>query len=66
MNRRGFLATAGAATTAFTIVPAHVLGAGGGVAANSRINVAFIGVGSQGLRVMFDFLAYPGVAGRSR
>lgn len=61
-SRRGFLAAAaGASATAFTIVPSHVLGAGGGgvVAPNSRINVAFIGVGSQGLRVMFDFLAQP-------
>jgi predicted dehydrogenase len=57
-NRRGFLRAAGAAA-AFTIVPGRVLGKGGTVAANSRINVAFIGVGSQGLRVMTGFLAHP-------
>ena len=39
--------------------PARALGLGGNVAANSRINVAFIGVGSQGLRVMCDFLGSP-------
>jgi predicted dehydrogenase len=59
-TRRGFLTAAGTAA-AFTIVPRHVLGGGGAVAANDRINVAFIGVGSQGLRVMFDFLAFPEV-----
>ena len=61
MHRRGFLASAGSAATAFTIVSSRALGREGAVAANSRINVAFIGVGSQGLRVMFDFLAYPDV-----
>ena len=61
MHRRGFLAAAGAAASAFTIVPGRALGYGGGVAANSRINVAFIGVGSQGLRVMFEL---PGPARR--
>jgi predicted dehydrogenase len=60
MSRRGFLASTGA-MTAFTIVPSHVLGYGGRVAANDRINVAFIGVGSQGLRVMCEFLAFPEV-----
>ncbi len=59
ISRRGFLATAGTTAAAFTIVPSHVLGRGGAVAANSRINVAFIGTGSQGLRVMFDFLEQP-------
>jgi predicted dehydrogenase len=61
MDRRGFLASAGSAATAFTIVSSRALGREGAVAANSRINVAFVGVGSQGLRVMFDFLAFPDV-----
>ena len=61
MSRRGFLAAAGASASAFTIVPGRALGLGGNVAANSRINVAFIGVGSQGLRVMCDFLEQPDV-----
>jgi predicted dehydrogenase len=60
ISRRGFLASTGTAA-AFTIVPSHVLGRGGRVAANDRINVAFIGVGSQGLRVMCEFLAFPEV-----
>ncbi len=59
-SRRGFLAAAGAAA-AFTIVPDHALGRDGGVSANDRINVSFIGVGSQGLRVMIDFLTYSDV-----
>ena len=61
MNRRHFLASSGAAATAFTIIPAAVLGRTGETAPNSRINVAFIGVGSQGLRVMISFLKQPEV-----
>jgi len=60
VNRRGFLSAVGAAS-AFTIVPGRALGLGGHVAASSRINLAFIGVGSQGLRVMCDFLEQPDV-----
>jgi predicted dehydrogenase len=60
VNRRGLLA-AGSAVWAFLFVPGRALGLGGEVAANSRINLAFIGVGSQGLRVMCDFLEQPDV-----
>jgi predicted dehydrogenase len=61
MTRRKFAATTGAAVAGFTLVPSHVLGLGGRVAPNSRINTAFIGVGSQGLRVMLLFLGQPDV-----
>src|SRR5271166_5167907 len=54
ISRRRFLATAAAATC--TIVPRHVLGGAGQVAPSGKINLAFIGVGSQGLRVMLGFL----------
>jgi predicted dehydrogenase len=54
--RREFLATAVAAAATCTIVPRHVLGGAGQVPPSGKINVAFIGVGSQGLRVMLSFL----------
>src|SRR5207247_2081744 len=46
---------------AFTIVPRHVLGGGGNVPPSEKINIAFVGVGSQGLRVMLSFLKNPDV-----
>jgi predicted dehydrogenase len=56
MSRRRFLAAAGAATATFTIVPRSVLGGAGYFPPSEKINMAFIGVGSQGLRVMLGFL----------
>jgi len=51
INRRTFLQSAGAATTAVLaaplVVPARVLGADGGVAPSNRINMGFIGTGRQ-------------------
>src|SRR5690242_16440769 len=55
MSRRKFLAAAAAAATC-TIVPRHVLGGAGQVPPSGKINLAFVGVGSQGLRVMLSFL----------
>jgi predicted dehydrogenase len=52
ITRRNFLAAAATCT----IVPRHVLGGPGQVPPSGKINVAFIGVGSQGLRVMLNFL----------
>jgi predicted dehydrogenase len=55
ISRRKFLAAAATAATC-TIVPRHVLGGAGQVAPSGKVNIAFIGVGSQGLRVMLGFL----------
>jgi predicted dehydrogenase len=63
VSRRCFLASTGAAATAFTFLPAAVLGRAGETAPNSRINVAFLGVGSQGMRVMLSFLKERDVQG---
>jgi predicted dehydrogenase len=54
-TRRAFLAAAGGAAV-FSIVPRHVLGGPGYVAPGDKVNIAFIGVGSQGLRVLLEFL----------
>jgi len=59
ISRRGFLGAAGAA--GLTILPRAVLGGQGQTPPSGRVNVAFIGVGSQGLRVMLDFLKHPDV-----
>ncbi|HTM36162.1 MAG TPA: Gfo/Idh/MocA family oxidoreductase [Terriglobales bacterium] len=63
VSRRQFLGQAAAATFAFSIVPRRVLGGPGYVAPSDKINVAFIGVGSQGFRVMLHFLREPDVQG---
>lgn len=59
ITRRSVLAAV--AASAFTIVPRHVLGGSGYVAPSDKVNIACIGNGSQGFRVMLDFLAQPDV-----
>jgi len=59
--RRRFLADAASAVTAFSIVPRHVLGGRGTTPPSEKLNIACIGVGSQGTRVMMDFLMQPDV-----
>ena len=55
MNRREFLAPA-AAGLAFTIVPRHVLGGQGNVAPSDKLNLAYVGCGTQGCREMLSLL----------
>ena len=47
MTRRDFLGGA-AAVAAFTVVPSHVLGGRGRIAASEKLNIACIGVGGMG------------------
>ena len=47
-SRRTFLAAAGGAALSFTIVPRHVLGGAGYIAASERLNIAGIGAGGMG------------------
>ena len=56
MSRRTFVSTASAAMTAFAIVPRHVLGGPGHVPPSERINVAYIGLGTQGIRQLIQAL----------
>jgi predicted dehydrogenase len=60
ITRRTFLAGTGAAAV-LAVVPRHVLGGEGAPAPSEKINIACIGVGAQGLRVMLHFLAQPDV-----
>jgi hypothetical protein len=57
-NRRQFLGGA-AAAAAFSIVPRHVLGGPAYVPPSDKINLAYIGTGTQGLREMPPLLASP-------
>ena len=47
MNRRKFIGNSAMAAAAFTVIPRHVLGGNGFIAANDRINIGYIGVGKQ-------------------
>ncbi len=60
-SRREFIIRSAATAAAFTILPRHVLGGAGNTPPSERVNTAFIGVGSQGLRVMLSFLRQPDV-----
>lgn len=59
LSRRRFLVDAGLAGAAVTIVPRHVLGGVKYVAPSERINVAYIGCGTQGLRQLMPALEKP-------
>jgi predicted dehydrogenase len=63
LSRREFLAQSATAAVGFSIVPRHVLGGSGYVPPSDKVNIAFIGVGAQGLRVMFHFLRESDVQG---
>jgi predicted dehydrogenase len=63
VSRRKFIGQAGAAAIGLSIVPRRVLGGAGYVPPSDKVNIAFIGVGSQGLRVMLKFLREPDVQG---
>ena len=63
VSRRTFLGQTAAAAIGFSIVPRRVLGGVGYVPPSDKVNIAFIGVGAQGLRVMLHFLREPDVQG---
>ncbi|MCX6909194.1 MAG: Gfo/Idh/MocA family oxidoreductase [Verrucomicrobia bacterium] len=58
LNRRQFLRAAGTAA-AVSIVPRHVLGGVKHVAPSAKINIAYIGCGTQGLRQLMPALEKP-------
>src|SRR5436853_6162049 len=60
LSRREFMA-GGAAATAFTVVPRHVLGGPGYVAPSEKITLACIGFGTQAIREIGGILASPEV-----
>ncbi len=56
VSRRGYVTAA--AVSSFFVVPRHVLGGADYTAPSEKVAIAFIGVGSQGLRVMPGFLLH--------
>ena len=58
LNRRAFIGTAAAASFA-TIVPRNVLGGPGYISPSDKINLAYIGCGTQGLREMCELIVNP-------
>jgi len=61
LTRRGFLAGGGLAAAGLMIAPSRVLGGEGQTPPSGKINIACVGVGAQGLRVMLNFLRQPDV-----
>ena len=59
VSRREFVELAASAALAFTIVPRHVLGGKNFVAPSDKITLAYIGVGTQGIRELLPLLANP-------
>lgn len=61
ISRRQFIDTTTKASLAFTIVPRHVLGGPGYVAPSDKLNLAYIGCGTQGLREMCELIVNPAI-----
>ena len=61
LTRRQLMLAGGAAASAFTIVPRHVLGGVGFVAPSEKITLACIGFGTQAIREIGGILASPDV-----
>ena len=55
-SRRQFIGNTAIALAGISIIPRHVMGGNGFVAANDKINVGFIGTGKQG-RILSNFFA---------
>ncbi len=58
LSRRDFVSITATAATAFTIVPRHVLGKGY-IAPSDKITLAYIGIGTQGIRELLPLLEVP-------
>lgn len=56
ISRRKFVEYAATSALAFTIVPRHVLGGKNYVAPSDKITLAYIGVGTEGIREMLPLL----------
>ena len=59
MKRREFIGTSAAATGAFTVIPAHVLGRNAKTAPGDRVNLGYIGVGKQAMYLVGQLAKCP-------
>jgi len=57
INRRKFVEVAAGSALAFTILPRHVLGGKDFTAPSDKITLAYIGIGTQGIRELLPMLA---------
>ncbi len=58
LNRRSFLKSS-AAVIGVSLVPRHVLGGAGYVPPSDKINIGYIGTGTQGIRILMEALRKP-------
>jgi predicted dehydrogenase len=59
LPRRKFISMVGASAAAFTILPRHVLGRGY-IAPSDQVNLAYIGLGTQGIRELLPLIQNTG------
>ncbi|MGC4034975.1 MAG: Gfo/Idh/MocA family oxidoreductase [Chitinophagaceae bacterium] len=59
IHRRKFVKDMTASALAFTIIPRHVMGGVNYVAPSDKITLAYIGMGTQGIRELLPMLAVP-------
>ncbi len=57
INRRKFVEVMAASAATFTLVPRHVLGGNSFVAPSDKITLAYIGMGTQGIRELLPLLS---------
>src|SRR6185436_18009622 len=57
IDRRKFVKDAATAAVAFTIIPRYVLGGRNFIAPSDKITLAYIGMGTQGLRELLPLLS---------
>lgn len=56
MNRRNFIGKAATGAAAVTVIPRHVLGGKGFIAANDKINLGYIGTGKQSFGLLSSIM----------
>jgi hypothetical protein len=61
LDRRKFVEIMAASAIGFTIVPRHVLGGKNYIAPSDTVTLAYVGIGTQGIREMLPMLANPGI-----
>jgi predicted dehydrogenase len=59
INRRDFLGSAAAGSFALTVVPRSIIGGSGYVSPSDKLNIGYIGCGTQGLGEMASLITNP-------
>ena len=61
LNRREFVGTTATAALAFSVIPRHVLGGLNYIAPSDKLNLAYIGCGTEGIREMASLITNPAI-----